>query len=125
MNSPLTEQQMLTIIRNGLKKTENPKHMIIIGAGMAGLVSASLLKDAGHNVTILEANDRVGGRVYTIRTPFSENLFFNAGPMRIPEKHQLTFEYIKKFKLPTNLFINRTPNDIIYANGIKTAASLV
>ncbi|WP_260871842.1 flavin monoamine oxidase family protein [Bacillus sp. X1(2014)] len=124
MNSPLTEQQMMTIIRNGLKKSHNPKHIIIIGAGMAGLVTASLLKESGHKVTILEANDRVGGRVYTIRTPFSENLFFNAGPMRIPEKHQLTLEYIKKFKLPTNLFINRTPNDIIYANGIKTRLQL-
>lgn len=40
--------------------------------------------------------------------------------MRIPNTHSLTLEYIKKFKLPTNLFINRTPMDIIYANGIQT-----
>lgn len=40
--------------------------------------------------------------------------------MRIPNIHSLTIEYIKKFALPTNLFINRTPMDLIYANGIKT-----
>ena len=111
---------MLAIIRNGLKKSQYPKHMIVIGAGMAGLVTASLLKEAGHRVTILEANDRIGGRVYTIRTPFSYPLYFNAGAMRIPDTHTITFECIKKFKLPTNLFINRTPTDILYANGIKT-----
>jgi monoamine oxidase len=118
--SQLSEQQMLAIIRNGLKKSQYPKHMIVIGAGMAGLVTASLLKEAGHRVTILEANDRIGGRVYTIRPPFSYPLYFNAGAMRIPDTHTITFEYIKKFKLPTNLFINRTPTDILYANGIKT-----
>lgn len=120
MNSPLSQQQMLAIIRNGLNKTQNPKRIIIIGAGMAGLVAASLLKDTGHNVTILEANSRIGGRIYTLRAPLSENLYFNAGAMRIPDTHLLTFEYINKFNLPTNLFINRTPTDILYANGIKT-----
>ncbi|MEH7074289.1 flavin monoamine oxidase family protein [Neobacillus drentensis] len=120
MNSRLTDQQMLEIIRNGLTPSQTPKHIIIIGAGMAGLVAASLLKETGHKVTVLEANDRVGGRVHTIRAPFSESLYFNAGAMRIPDTHHLTFEYIKRFKLPTNLFINRTPTDIIYANGIKT-----
>lgn len=120
MNSLLTEQQMLAIIKNGLNKTQVPKHLIIIGAGMAGLVAASLLKESGHQVTILEANNRIGGRVFTMRAPFSSNLFFNVGAMRIPDQHKITFEYIKKFKLPTNKFINRTPNDIIYANGIIT-----
>jgi monoamine oxidase len=120
MNSQLTNTQMLTIIRNGLTTSKYPKNIIIIGAGMAGLVAASLLKKTGHNVTILEANNRIGGRVYTLRAPYSENLFFNAGAMRIPDMHYLTFEYIKKFNLPTNLFINRTPNDLLYANGIKT-----
>ncbi len=120
MNSQLTENQMLSTIRNGLKTSQYPKHIIIIGAGMAGLVAASLLKETGHHVTILEANNRIGGRVYTLHAPYSETLYFNAGAMRIPDTHHLSFEYIKKFKLPTNLFINRTPTDILYANGIKT-----
>ncbi|MBN6186686.1 flavin monoamine oxidase family protein [Aneurinibacillus sp. BA2021] len=120
MNSPLTNERMLTIIRKGLQLSYHPKHIIIIGAGLAGLVAASLLKHAGHKITLLEANNRVGGRVYTWRCFSDDRLFFNAGAMRIPNAHALTAEYIRKFKLPTNLFINRTPTDILYANGIKT-----
>lgn len=116
----LSTPQMISIIHNGLKKTPVPKNITIVGAGIAGLVAASLLKAAGHHVTILEANSMVGGRIHTIRTPFSNGLFLNMGPMRIPDTHLLTLEYIKKFGLSLNLFINRTPTDILYINGIKT-----
>lgn len=124
MVQPLTMGKMLHIINVGLVKTKNPKQIIIAGAGISGLVAASLLKEAGHNITILEANNRIGGRIYTIREPFSSGLYFNAGPMRIPETHELTLTYIRKFKLPLNLFINKTASDIIYTNNIKTRLSI-
>ncbi|WP_454015658.1 flavin monoamine oxidase family protein [Bacillus sp. Marseille-Q7846] len=124
MMQPLTMERMLHIINVGLVKTKNPKQIIIVGAGISGLVAASLLKEAGHKVTILEANNRIGGRIYTIREPFSRGLYFNAGPMRIPDTHKLTLAYIRKFKLPLNLFINKTASDIIYTNNIKTRLSI-
>lgn len=41
---------------------------IVIGAGIAGLTAARLLSDAGRRTVILEARDRIGGRVFTDRS---------------------------------------------------------
>ncbi|HJV16531.1 MAG TPA: flavin monoamine oxidase family protein [Bacillales bacterium] len=115
----LTTPQMISMIRNGLQKTQTPKNITVVGAGLAGLVAASLLMQAGHYVTILESTNHVGGRAKTIRSSFSNGLYLNVGPMRIPDLHSLTLEYIHKFGLTVNRFINRTPLDILYLNGIK------
>ena len=40
--------------------------IIIIGAGASGLMAASLLTNAGKEVIILEARNRIGGRIYTV-----------------------------------------------------------
>ncbi|WP_088041527.1 flavin monoamine oxidase family protein [Bacillus sp. EAC] len=116
----LTMEQIVSFIRSGLEKTNKSKKVTIVGAGMSGLVAASLLKEAGHEVTILEINDRLGGRVYTKRQPFINNQYVELGAMRIPSVHRLTFEYINKFNLPVNEFINSTPNDPIYVNNVLT-----
>ncbi len=103
-----------------MPESQSIKNIVIIGAGMAGLVAASLLKEAGHHVTILEVNNRVGGRVFTERSPFTEGLYLDVGAMRIPETHELVLEYVRKFNLSLDPFINRTPNDLIYVNGVRT-----
>lgn len=116
----LHPSEMVRMIRYGLQKSKFPKNIVIIGAGLAGLVAGSLLKDAGHNVKIIEANNRVGGRVNTLRAQFTDGLYMDVGAMRIPESHNLVLEYVQKFGLPIQAFINETPEDIIYVNGIKT-----
>jgi len=42
-----------------------PERIVVVGAGMAGLVAARLLHDSGFAVTVLEARPRLGGRVWT------------------------------------------------------------
>ena len=77
-----------------------PKKIIIIGAGMAGLSAGYELTQLGHDVTILEARARPGGRVHTLREPFDDGLYAEAGAARIPEDHNLTLKYVKLFNLP-------------------------
>jgi monoamine oxidase len=77
-----------------------PKKIIIIGAGMAGLSAGYELTQLGHDVTILEARARPGGRVHTLREPFDGGLYAEAGAARIPDNHDLTLKYVKLFDLP-------------------------
>jgi len=76
---------------------------------MAGLVAAHELVRAGHEVEVIEARSRVGGRIYTMREPFTHGLYAEAGAMRIPRGHHLTLDYVERFGLPTRLFRVRHP----------------
>ncbi|MGH8298041.1 MAG: flavin monoamine oxidase family protein [Steroidobacteraceae bacterium] len=49
--------------------TAEPRDVIVIGAGAAGLAAAATLGRAGHSVLILEARDRIGGRIWTRHVP--------------------------------------------------------
>src|SRR5438876_9508746 len=44
----------------------HPTHVLIVGAGAAGLMTAREVARAGKRVTILEARDRCGGRIYPL-----------------------------------------------------------
>jgi monoamine oxidase len=57
------------------------RRVIVIGAGLAGLAAADDLTAAGHDVTVLEARMRPGGRLFTIRSPFADGLYAEAGAM--------------------------------------------
>ena len=85
--------------QQALPQAASPKKVLILGAGLAGLVAGYELNKAGHDVTILEAQLRPGGRVQTLREPFSDGLYTEAGAARIPDNHDLTLHYVKHFGL--------------------------
>ena len=112
----------LAIIEAGLKPTAAPQRVIIVGAGMAGLVAAYELKRAGHDPIVLEAQQRVGGRVCTLREPFTHGLYGEVGAMRIPRAHRLTMAYIEKFGLTVSPFTMGNPNSYFVLHGSKQRA---
>ncbi|WP_171051814.1 flavin monoamine oxidase family protein [Alteribacter natronophilus] len=112
-----TDAEKVRILERGLGRTGSPKRITVLGAGMAGLTSAYLLRQAGHDVTVLEANSRVGGRVHTMKEPFEGDGYMEAGAMRIPVNHQLTRTLVDKFGLETEPFISRAADDLYFING--------
>lgn len=74
------------------------KSVIVIGAGMAGLSAAYDLHRAGWQVTVLEARNRVGGRVFSMRG-FSNGLVAEGGGEFIDQHHTRMLAYAKEFKL--------------------------
>ena len=91
---------LLETLRAGLPKPDGPaKHVVIVGAGIAGLTAGMLLKEAGHTVTILEARNRLGGRIYTYRG-FAGGMYGEFGAMRFPRQHHLGQHLIhERFRL--------------------------
>lgn len=125
MQSAHSIQDYLDIVDQGISKkfrTGKSKKVIIVGAGLAGLSAGYELKKAGHDPIILEAQQRVGGRVYTLRDPFTEGLYAEVGAMRFPRAHSLTMEYIAKFGLKTSDFTMDNPNAYYYIGGTKIRA---
>lgn len=80
------------------------KRVIVIGAGLAGLCAAYELGRLGHDVEVLEAQLRPGGRVLTIRAPFAGAVYGEAGAARIPPFHDITLHYIETFGLKLTPF---------------------
>ena len=102
-----------------------PRHVVIIGAGIAGLTAAYELRRAGHRCTVLEASHRPGGRNLTLRhgdvvdelgarqvCEFDDHpdLYFNAGPARIPGSHTNLLRYCRELDVPLEIFVNDNRN---------------
>ena len=85
-------------------RRDRPRRVIIAGAGLSGLAAATVLVDHGHDVTVLEARDRPGGRIFTARAPFTDGQFAELGAARVPNVHPVTLGYVDRFGLPLEPF---------------------
>jgi len=98
-----------------------PMKVLVLGGGLSGLVAAYELSRRGYAVEVLEAAHRVGGRNFTVRsgTVIDEignrqrcafdrdpELYFNAGPARIPAQHQRVLSYCRELGVPLEVFVN-------------------
>jgi len=83
------------------------KRVIVIGGGFAGMAAAYELAHAGADVTVLEARNRVGGRVVSF-TDLAPGAAMEGGAELIGTNHAIWLEYAQRFKLP---FVKITEED--------------
>jgi len=103
--------------------------ILILGAGIAGLVAALELHKIGYKVQVLEYNDRAGGRCWSLRggdrftelggfeqtCGFEQDLYFNPGPWRIPYHHHGILDYCKRLGVSLEPFIQVNYNAYLHA----------
>ncbi len=103
--------------------------VLVLGAGIAGLVAAYELRKAGYEVQVLEYNSRVGGRNWTLRggdvytelggatqkVEFDDGLYFNPGPWRIPYHHHALLDYCRKFGVALEPFVQINHNAYVHS----------
>jgi len=95
--------------------------VIIIGAGIAGMVLAYELQKSGYQPKILEARTRPGGRNWSLRGgdtvtetdstqqvtwDRNEHLYFNPGPARLPYHHEGILSYCRTLGVPLEVLCN-------------------
>lgn len=84
---------------NVLSQRRRRGSAVIIGAGFSGLAAAFKLKNAGWKVTVLEARDRVGGRVYSHLDP-NTGLVCELGAEWVGESHERLKALCHDFEIP-------------------------
>ncbi|MGP4110065.1 flavin monoamine oxidase family protein [Streptomyces sp. 4N509B] len=107
----------------------------ILGAGPAGLGAALSLLDAGFDVTILEAQGRVGGRTLSarpgdeisevwddgVRTQtcrFDEGLYLNLGAGRIPYHHYRVLSLCRRLGVPLEVYVHTSTANLFQTDDV-------
>jgi len=99
-NSTAASAALLLPIGLAASAQKTKKKVIVLGAGLAGLTAALELVHAGHEVMVVEARNRSGGRVLTLREGFTSGLTAEAGAMSFNDNYFNLFRYVKLFNIP-------------------------
>jgi len=117
--------------RPALEGRPRSARVIVIGAGISGLVVAYELGKLGYDFRVLEARDRVGGLAWTVRRgsdhtettgerqvcTFDDGQHLNVGAWRIPYTHTGILNYCKELGVPLQLFVNESDASYFYYEG--------
>ncbi len=103
--------------------------VLILGAGLAGMVAAMEMRDAGYKVQVLEYNGRAGGRNWSLyggdvyaelggftqKIAFAAGHYFNPGPWRVPYHHYGILSYARRLKVALEPFTQVNYNAYLHS----------
>ena len=107
--------------------------LVILGGGIAGLVTAYEARKLGYDVTVLEARHRPGGRNWSAKkgdvvefidgtkqnVEWSEGLYQNMGPARLPSVHGTILGYCRELKVPLEVEINTSRSSMLQNDAVN------
>jgi monoamine oxidase len=110
--------------------------VLVLGAGVSGLALGYELSRLGYDFHILEARDRVGGLVWTVRggtthteiggerqqCNWDEGQWVNVGAWRIPYMHTGVLNYCKELGVPLEIFVNEADASYFYYEGASAGS---
>jgi monoamine oxidase len=113
--------------------TGKGKSVVILGAGIAGLVSAYELRKAGYAVAVLEARSRPGGRNWSVRNgteviftdgtkqscTWEDGHYLNAGPARLPSIHTTILGYCSELGVPLEVEVNVSRSALLQSDKLN------
>jgi monoamine oxidase len=122
--------------RPGLSGKPAKSKVVILGAGLSGMVVGYELGKLGYDYQILEARERVGGLQWSVRKgtehtevggerqvcTFDEGQYVNVGPWRIPYSHDGVLNYCKELGVPVQVFLNEADGNYFYFEGNSAGA---
>jgi monoamine oxidase len=116
-----------TALFGGYTTAPRPEHattgrVVVVGAGLSGLAAALVLRSGGWEVIVLEARDRVGGRVHTLHLPFTDGLHVEAGGESIDNNHVQIQALARHYRLTlAHRPADKLENAAVYRGGKRSA----
>jgi monoamine oxidase len=111
--------------------------VLVLGAGLSGMVVGYELGKLGYDYQILEARERVGGLQWAVKKgsehtevnggerqvcTFDEGQYVNVGPWRIPYSHEAVLNYCRELNVPLQVFLNDSDSNYFYFEGNAAGA---
>lgn len=112
-----TRNPMLCLEYKGLPQTETPKNVMVIGAGIGGMVTAEILKARGHNPTIYEATLQAGGRFLMAGKAPNKQEFADAVYWEIEQCKKKGIEIKVGVKVTPEMIAEVKPDHVVIATG--------
>lgn len=116
---------MVCLEYKGLPKTETPKNVMVIGGGVGGMMTAEFLKARGHNPTIYEATDALGGNFVLAGKAPKKGAFEDAAHWEAKECERMGIEIKTGVTVTPEMIEEIKPDHVVIATGAEYIAPAI